>query len=86
MPPLRGLGSAVKRVDWARYDRCPVCFRSWDCRTLRRAGRRYHMGYLTETSAGKVWRRWSYIGYPTGWGDRELKRPHRGRRRKVGGK
>lgn len=72
-----------KAVDWARYNRCPVCFRSWDCRSLRRTGRRYAIGYWSEDLIGKVWRQRTYYGLPIGWGDRELKRPHAGRKRRA---
>lgn len=72
-------------IDWQAYERCPVCFRAYDCRMLRRGQSRSlrHIGAVYDAE-------WKIIRYtmfrleavPAGWYDRSLRRPHPGRRRR----
>ena len=59
---------------WERYARCGVCWREWDCRQVRRQPSRF-------VSLGWAVLR---VGLGASWGDRSLKRPHRGRQRRGG--
>lgn len=72
----------MKAADWAAYQRCPVCFRSWACVPVafarRTLGARFdvyqQMPMIGRPARGKY--RWQdFANY------RQLSRPHRGRKR-----
>lgn len=73
-------------VDWSLYERCPYCFREWDCRRMLRssAGSWFISPvYNAKTMAMKGFKSvpGSRSGYRS-WGDASLKRPHVGRRKR----
>lgn len=60
-------------IRWADYERCPVCFRTYDCRPIRRTGR-------VLWRLGQTWPARRIVGLTVGWEDRTMTRPHNGRR------
>lgn len=76
-------------IRWGDYEQCPVCFRSYDCRSMRRYGRvLWRMGQTWRSVTNRTtW--WTgparrVMGLPAGWDDRTLSRPHPGRRMRSG--
>lgn len=72
-------------IRWADYERCPVCFRTYDCRPIRRTGRVLWRLGQTWRSVGPRTTWWHgparrIVGLTVGWEDHTMTRPHNGRR------
>lgn len=61
-------------IRWSAYERCPVCFRTYDCRMVRLRRRIiWGMGQMGQARVGPV------RNIAVGWEDFTMTRPHTGR-------